>query len=154
MSTPAGTFPTRKPAPRRFSAFLAALLLLFTWTGDAVGLHPCPHHAPAPVEERGGDPAGHGGHAAHGERSAHEGHGGAAARADAPAHPADDHGACTCAGSCLGGAALPVLFETFGAAPDAYAPGRPSVVPDAAALPDRFPPFLLPYGHAPPALRA
>jgi hypothetical protein len=122
---------------------VAALLLLFTWTGDAVGLHPCPHHSGVPAADAG-HPEG-GGHAAHGGHGAHD--------AD-PAPHSDDHGACTCAGSCLGGAALPVLDAVPGEAPFAAALARHAAAPDAAGLPDRFPPFVLPYGHAPPALRA
>lgn len=128
----------RRSRPDRFSALLAALLLLFTWTGDAAGLHPCPHHSAVPAEQE---------HAA-GAHHAHD------ADPGAPAGHGADHGACTCAGSCLGGAALPALDAVPGEVPLAAAPGRYAAAPDAAGLPDRFPPFVLPYGHAPPALRA
>lgn len=135
----------KRSTANRFSALLAALLLLFTWTGDAVGLHPCPHHS-AVVRADGGAaaPAGHGAHAEHAAAAEHD-------RAPA-AHGA--HGGCTCVGCCPAGVALP----TFAAAcreAGVVVPAAPVASVDrGAGLPDRFPPFTLPYGLAPPALRA
>ena len=129
----------KRSAANRFSALLAALLLLFTWTGDAVGLHPCPHHSA--VARAGGGPAAPAGHGAHVEHD--------------PA-PADHgaHGGCTCVGCCPAGVALPVF-----AAPcregGALLPAVSVALMDrGTGLPDRVPPFTLPYGLAPPALRA
>lgn len=133
----------RSPASR-FSALLAALLLLFGWTGDAVGLHPCPHHSavPAPVASE------HGGHAAD--------HGDSAASARSDRTPADhrEHGACTCVGNCPAGVALPVFAAPRCDAAAVQPTAAPSLADRGTGLPDRFPHFALPYGLAPPALRA
>jgi hypothetical protein len=135
----------KRSAASRFSALVAALLVLFTWTGDAVGLHPCPHHSAVPAAAA---PEHGGGHAADHGASA------AAARHDPSSADHAEHGACTCVGCCPAGVALPVF-----AAPCCDAspvlPASPPVSADpGTGLPDRFPPFFLPYGLAPPALRA
>jgi hypothetical protein len=135
---------------RRLTALLAAALLLFTVTGEALGLHACPHHsyiegaAPgAPVPEAA---SGHGAHgAAHAEHPA-------APATDAAGDPAEhaDHGTCTCLGGCppLGAAVLP------GAGGQAAVPVPGDVVrvrPGAERASAGPIPFVLPYGHAPPA---
>jgi hypothetical protein len=139
----------KRSAANRFSALLAALLLLFTWTGDAVGLHPCPHHSA--VARTGGGPAAGAGHAAHPE------HDPAAVAAEHDRAPAEHgaHGGCTCVGCCPAGVALPVFAAACREAA-AVLPAAASVAlaDRGAGLPDRFPPFALPYGLAPPALRA
>ncbi len=139
----------KRSAANRFSALLAALLLLFTWTGDAVGLHPCPHHSA--VVRAGGGPAARAGHGAHAEHGP-----AAAAAAEHDRAPADHgaHGGCTCVGCCPAGVALPVFAASCREA-GAVVPAAPVASLDrGAGLPDRFPPFTLPYGLAPPALRA
>jgi len=135
--------PVKRSAANRFSALLAALLLLFTWTGDAVGLHPCPHHSA--VARAGGGPAEHGAHAAHGA---------AAAEHDRP--PADHgaHGGCTCVGCCPAGVALPVFAAPCLDVAIVLPAASVASIDRGTGLPDRFPPFTLPYGLAPPALRA
>lgn len=144
--------PTVKRSPAsRFSALAAALLLLFAWTGDAVGLHPCPHHSAVPVA------GGHVPAAAVADHGGHMGHGASAAAARHGAAPADhaEHGACTCVECCPAGVSLPVFAAPrCDAAPALATTAAASPAAREAGLPDRFPPFVLPYGLAPPALRA
>ncbi|MET0399372.1 MAG: hypothetical protein ABW277_21460 [Longimicrobiaceae bacterium] len=139
----------KRSAANRFSALLAALLLLFTWTGDAVGLHPCPHHSA--VARAGGGPAAGAGHGAHPEHDP-----AASAAAEHDRAPADHgaHGGCTCVGCCPAGVALPVFAVPFCDVGDAVPAASVAVADRGTGLPDRFPPFVLPYGLAPPALRA
>lgn len=141
--------PTVKRSPAsRFSALLAALLLLFTWTGDAVGMHPCPHHSAVP-----GAAGGHAA-AAPAEHAAHAAHGSTAAEHDRAPAAHGAHGGCTCVGCCPAGMALPVFAAPCCEAAAPAAAAAAVLLDRGTGLPDRFPPFVLPYGLAPPALRA
>lgn len=125
----------KRSSPNRFSALVAALLVLFAWTGDAVGLHPCPHHSALPTAADTADAG-----------AADEDHG-----AHAP-DPADhgEHGACTCVGCCPAGAALPAFAAALRETPILDGAPPSSLAGRATDLPARFPPFVLPYGQAPP----
>lgn len=131
-------FAPRTPA-QRLSALLVTLLFLFTWTGEALGMHPCPHHDSVP------------GAMAH-AMTMDGGHG-ASASHDAPA-PAEHggHHACTCQGSCpsAAGGALPARAE----AAVRVAPASVAAAPrgEAKTVVPRLVPFFLPYGQAPPLL--
>ncbi|MEW5927746.1 MAG: hypothetical protein AB1941_09685 [Gemmatimonadota bacterium] len=130
----------KRSSANRFSALVAALLLLFGWTGDAVGLHPCPHHSAVTAAD-----AGHG--------DSHAAHNASAENApDAADH--GRHGGCTCVGCCPAGVALPVFGASSSSTQAILPPGTVALADRGTGLPDRFPPFVLPYGHAPPALRA
>lgn len=130
----------------RPTALLAALLFLFTWTGEALGLHACPHHSGVPGAHAAvaGEAASSGGHASH-----------------AAVHrPDDDHGSapaggsghetCTCQGSCPSapGAALPPSSEAGPAALAAASAARTAWA--KVAVRALHLPFVLPYGQAPP----
>jgi len=136
--------------PHRLTAFLAAALLLFSWTGDVLGQHACPHHSAVPGaaahasgRDHGGGPAGHGAH--HAPAAADHDH-------DSGSLPGGQHDACTCLGACPSAVAtaLPADSEAgLRVAPDwvRAAPGD-----DHASVLPRLLPFVLPYGQAPPAL--
>lgn len=145
---------SRSPA-HRLAALLAPVFLLFTGTGEALGMHPCPHHsyiegaaAGAPVSEPA---SGHGEHGA-----AHAEHPAPPAAADGDHHAAADpaehpeHGTCTCLGGCPPlGLALPSGEGVEIAVP---APADVLRVRPEGERPNASPiPFVLPYGHAPPA---
>src|SRR5215213_5249677 len=66
-----------RTSSHRLTALLAALVFLFTWTGDALGLQPCPHHSSVPGAVAHAS-AEHAGHAAGADHAAHAEHGGAA----------------------------------------------------------------------------
>jgi hypothetical protein len=140
------------------TGLLVAALLLFGWTGDALGQHACPHHSAVPGAAAHA-PAYVGGHAGHaGHHGQHSGHG----RDDSAPQVEGDHGpasggehphdACTCVGSCPSAAA-----GAFPADPDAGLRVVPAWVRQARAgaapvVPLLLLPFVLPYGQAPPLL--
>ena len=127
--------PAKRPLPHRAAALLAVLLVLFSWTGDALGLHPCPHHSAVATAE-----GGHGG-----------GHSHAAARDAAPSPEEEGHAECTCVGSCPAGVALSVPAASSAVAAAPLARAEVSLRAAGTELPDRFLPHVLPYGQAPPA---
>jgi hypothetical protein len=122
----------------RLTALLALVFFLFSWTGEALGQHGCPHHDSVP------------GKAAVAQSPAHAHHGGAHAGHHAPAPEHADTHACTCQGSCpsVGAGAIP-------AADDAVLRVAPASVRQAAAprvetIVPRLAPFFLPYSQGPP----
>jgi len=129
--------PVQRTFAQRLTALLAVALFLFTWTGEALGMHACPHH----------DAVAHGA-VAHG--AAHAGH--HAAQHDAPAPEHGDRHACTCQGTCPSatGGALPATAEA--AVRVAPASVAAEMVPDAGTIIPRLVPFFLPYGQGPPLL--
>ncbi len=120
------------------AAVWAAMLLTLTWAGDAGGLHPCPHHspaaAPAAVEARADHGASHGAHA------------------PPPGHDTQEHGACTCVGSCIACAVdlPPTAREVRVRVASEFSASAP-LPTDTPALPERVP-YLLPYATAPPTV--
>lgn len=123
----------------RLTALLALVFFLFSWTGEALGQHGCPHHDSVPGKVAASPAHGH-----HG--GAHSGH-------HAPAAPehADKH-ACTCNGSCPSAAAgaLPVGDH-------AVLRVAPATVREASAqrietIVPQLVPFFLPYAQGPPLL--
>lgn len=153
---------------RPLAALLAASVLLFGSTGEALGVHACAHHSHLP-----GHPAGEAGNAAHDAHGTHGAHDAAAAPAAGHAHPAhaapapdaadcasvaetegghEDrpaHGGCTCLGGCpVAPVALPMEGAGALRAPPSVAVRAAHPRPDAFRA--RLLPYLLPYGHAPP----
>jgi len=125
----------------RLTALLALAFFLFTWTGEALGAHRCPHHDSVPGKAAAMQHAAS--HAHHG--AAHAGH-------NAPAPEHGDNHACTCQGSCpsVAGGALPsddhaVLRVVPASVRRAAAPRVESIVPQLV-------PFFLPYAQGPPLL--
>lgn len=123
----------------RLTALLALAFFLFTWTGEALGAHGCPHHDAVPGAAQAQAQAQHGHHDAH-------------AQQDAPAPEHGDRHACTCEGSCpsVAGGAVPT-------AADAVVRGAPlsvarAAAPRGSAIVPRLVPFFLPYGQGPPLL--
>jgi hypothetical protein len=115
-------------------------LFLFTWTGEALGMHACPHH----------DAVAHGMPA--GGAAAHAGHHAAAPEHDAPGPEHGGRHASTCQGTCpsASGGALPAAAgATVRVAPASVAA---KAAPDAGSIVPRFVPFFLPYGQGPPLL--
>lgn len=136
----------------RLTALLVAALLLFSWTGEALGQHACPHHdsVPGAAAHASDD----GDHAAHAGHAVHE----AASEAErdhdrAPISESDhQHEACTCLGTCPSAA-----VEATPPDPDAGLRVVPAWVREARAdqaslVPLQHLPFFLPYGQAPPLL--
>ena len=123
----------------RLTALWALLVFAFGWGGDALVLHPCPHHSAI----------------AHAGAAAHDGHGGghhAAARQEAPDGPGmpSHAGGCSCIVACAG------VADALAAAPaDVRVPGGALLVVDLASastgavLPGRLE-YVLPYPTAPP----
>ena len=137
MKPTAALVAQRTPA-HRLTALLALVLFLFTWTGEALGMHRCPHHDAVPAASHA---AAHGGH-----------HGAAQPSHDAQAPEHGDRHACTCQGTCpsaTGGALPTVADAAVRVAPEhvASAPRQ-----DAGAITPRLVPFFLPYGQGPPLL--
>jgi hypothetical protein len=132
--------------PHRLTALLAAVFFLFSWTGEALGQHACPHHSQVPgAAAHAAAEHGHAGHGRHAAEAAGHDHGW-------PAAPAAEHGACTCQGTCPSAAAdaPPVAGDaSLRVAPASVREARPD---DRAAVPARLAPFFLPYGQAPPVL--
>jgi hypothetical protein len=125
----------------RLTALLALTLFLFTWTGEALGQHGCPHHDAVPGMAVAAEMPGHGHHgAAHGQKH------------DVPAPEHAENHACTCQGTCpsVASGALP-------APADAILRVAPAIVAQAAAprvdrIAPRLVPFFLPYSQGPPQL--
>ena len=140
--------------PSRLTALLAAVLFLFSWTGDALGWHACPHHSSVPgpharaVVEDAADHGAHGGHQAAAPDAASDAeHGGDSHDSE----PGGAHG-CTCTGTCpsaIGGAVPTVTDAGLRVAPASIRDARPD---DSADVLPRLVPFFLPYGQAPPLL--
>lgn len=111
------------------AAALAAVFLL-AGSADAVALHRCPHHHPAPLS---GDTAAHVGHVGH----------------DAPADP---EGPCQCIGDCHSGTSV-----IIGAAPAARSAIAVGVLPADHARPTSHiplpPSHFLPFANGPPISR-
>jgi len=125
----------------RLTALFALAFFLFTWTGEALGAHRCPHHDSVP---------GKAAVAQHTDAHAHHGATHAGHHAPAPEH--GDRHACTCQGSCpsVAGGALP-------ASEDAVVRVAPASVREAAAprvesIVPQLVPFFLPYAQGPPLL--
>lgn len=131
----------RTPA-HRLTALLAAALFLFTWTGEALGMHACPHHDAVPGAMR----------LAHAAMAHGGGHHAAQPSHDAPAPGHGERHACTCQGTCPSatGGALPAHAQ----ASVRVAPAAIAAAPrhDAGAILPRLVPFFLPYGQGPPLL--
>ncbi|HYH82875.1 MAG TPA: hypothetical protein VEX86_23985 [Longimicrobium sp.] len=128
----------QRTATHRSTALLALLFFLFTWTGEALGVHGCPHHDAVP--------------AAAAAQAEHGHHGMQAGEHDAPAPEHGDSHACTCQGTCpsvIGGALPPVGDSWRRVAPAAVSQ---AAAPRAASIVPRLVPFFLPYGQAPPPL--
>ena len=125
----------------RLSALWALLVFAFGWGGDALVLHPCPHHSAI----------------AHAGATAHDGHGGghhAAARQEAPdPHDAQSHaGGCSCIVACAGVAdALAAAPADIRIAAGAVRLARIVPAPHASVLPGRIE-HVLPYPTAPPVI--
>ena len=133
--------------PHRLAALVAAALFLFSWGGEALGQHGCPHHSGVPGRAAHAEDVSSG-HAAH-----HPAESTAQAGRDGPVPaPADSHQACTCQGTCpsAAGVALPAVAKD--AVPLAVRQGRAPLgsAPQIAA--SRWIPFFLPYGQAPPTV--
>ena len=140
MKTAAYRLVQRTPA-HRFVALMAAVLFLFTWTGEALGAHACPHHDAVPGAPATMQGMAHAGH----HPAAHAPH-------DVPAPEHADAHACTCQGKCpsVAGGALPTSDETaLRVAPAAI---RAQAAPRVERIVPTLVPFFLPYGQAPPTL--
>ena len=128
----------QRTSAHRLTALLALAFFLFTWTGEALGAHGCPHHDAVPGAVTAD--AQHDGH--HGARAGHD--------APAPENPASH--ACTCQGSCpsVAGGAVPTATDAvLRVAPASVAQ---SGAPRVDAIVPRLAPFFLPYGQGPPLL--
>ncbi|HEX6747160.1 MAG TPA: hypothetical protein VF092_07655 [Longimicrobium sp.] len=140
MNTTAALLVKRTSA-HRLTALLALVLFLFSWTGEALGMHGCPHHDAVPSAAQASHAAAHGGH-----------HGAAQPSHDAQAPEHGDQHACTCQGTCPSatGGALPTVAD----AAVRVAPEFVSKAPRQAsgAITPRLVPFFLPYGQGPPPL--
>jgi len=130
--TPRTTAVNRTPA-QRFAILLVMAFHLFAWTGDVLGVHPCPHHSGLDAAAMA--------HAQPG--AAHHGHD------KAPAGH-DGHDACTCVSACpsITPALLPRTATAFSATVAVHHAAAPAAGP---SLLSRSRPYLLPYGQAPPA---
>lgn len=121
----------------RLTALLALAFFLFTWTGEALGAHGCPHHDAVPGAA---------------QAQAQHGHHGAHAQHDAPATEHGDRHACTCQGSCpsVAGGAVPTAVDAvLRVAPASVAR---AAAPRVDAIVPLLVPFFLPYGQGPPLL--
>lgn len=124
----------------RLTALWALLVFGFGWGGDALVLHPCPHHSAISHAA-----AAHGGHAG--------GHH-AATRQQAPdGQQAPSHaGGCSCIVACAGTAdALAAAPADLRLAAGALRVVRIARAPHAAVLPGRLE-YVLPYPTAPPSI--
>jgi hypothetical protein len=133
-------YPTvQRTLAHRLTALLVAALFLFTWTGEALGAHACPHHdAVSGAQAMAHSDGGHGHHAA-----VHASH-------DAPAPQHADSHACTCQGTCpsVASGALPATDAASLRVAPASVTDAPA--PRADGLHPRLVPFFLPYGQGPP----
>jgi len=122
----------------RLTALWALLVFSLGWSGDALVLHPCPHHSA--ISHANGHMR-HGGHHAAAHQDEHDGR-------DAPAHA----GGCSCIVACAGttdalAAAPPSIRLVHGAVRVVrIAPAR-----HGAVLPGRLE-YVLPYPTAPPSI--
>lgn len=122
----------------RLTALWALLVFAFGWGGDALVLHPCPHHAA--IAHAGAGHAGHGG-AHHAAPASHDPGG-------APSHA----GGCSCIVACAGTAdALAAAPADLRPHPGAARLVRVAAAPSATVLPGRRA-HVLPYPTAPPSL--
>lgn len=131
----------RRTPAHRLTALLAVVLFLFTWTGEALGMHACPHHDAVLGADRMAQGA-----------AGHVGHHAARPDRDAPAPDHAGHHACTCQGTCPSatGGALPAAGEAVvRVAPPAV---LAAAAADAGSIVPRLVPFFLPYGQGPPLL--
>jgi hypothetical protein len=125
----------------RLTALWALLVFAFGWGGDALVLHPCPHHSAI----------------AHTGAASHGGHGGghhAAAPQQAPdPHDAQSHaGGCSCIVACAASAdALAAPPADLRVATGAFRVVRVATATRPPALPGRTE-FVLPYPTAPPSV--
>src|SRR5215218_5445491 len=94
--------PTRLRLSHRSIAALLSALLLFSWTGEALGFYPCPHHSWRAVAVA--SPAHD--HAAGSHAAGSRLHG-----ATTPGEHSH-HGPCTCLGDCAAGATYPAAPST------------------------------------------
>jgi hypothetical protein len=124
----------------RLTALWALLVFSFGWGGDALVLHPCPHHSS--IARAGAGHAGHGGgHHVATERQAPDEH-------DAPSHA----GGCSCVVACAGTAdALAAAPADVRLGVETFSVVRIAPAAHEAALPGRLE-YLLPYPTAPPSL--
>lgn len=148
---------------RRSFAVLAAAVSLLSWSGDALGYHPCPHHSGVPGAEHAhagasdaaaSEHAGAGGHAEHGAPGAPYPRPDADPDRDypkdsAPAHDTD-HGSCTCEGGCPSSPGAPEPVSSAAELRVAFTPDEPRAVPAVHRPSSLLDPFFLPYGQAPP----
>jgi hypothetical protein len=124
----------------RLTALWALLVFAFGWGGDALVLHPCPHHSA--IARAGASHMGHGsGHHAAAPQQAPDGH-------DAQSHA----GGCSCIVPCAG------ATDAVAAAPadvripvGAFRIVRVVTATHLAALPGRIE-YVLPYPTAPPSV--
>lgn len=125
----------------RLTALWALLVFGFGWGGDALVLHPCPHHGA--ISHAGAAHAGHGGgHHAAARQQAPDGR-------DAPSPHA---GGCSCIVACAGTAdALPAAPASVRLAHGAVRVVRIAPAPHGAVLPGRLE-YVLPYPTAPPSI--
>ena len=122
-----------RTSSQRLAIFVVMALHLFAWTGDALGVHPCPHHSGIPAALM--QPAmEHGGHHDHGKAPA--GHG--------------THDVCTCVSACPSSAPA-LLPDAAPALQVAVVEQHPAPAHRAESVLSRTRPYLLPYGQAPPA---
>ncbi|HVG43875.1 MAG TPA: hypothetical protein VM890_04065 [Longimicrobium sp.] len=130
----------RASLPFRVSALWALLVFAFGWGGDALVLHPCPHHSA--ISQPGA--------------AAHAGHGGdhhAAASQDASdEHGTPSHAGCTCVVACAGAAdALAAAPVDVRLATGASRLVHVASTSSGAVLPGRLA-YVLPYPTAPPSV--
>jgi hypothetical protein len=125
-----------RPLRTRLAALAAAALFLLSGAGDLLGAHPCAHHEGIGHEAPAAD-------AEHAHGHEHDTH-------EAPAEPDHEGEPCSCPGTCASaaGMALPgAPTVAFTAPAVAHAVPAPA---DAARLPGRLLPHVLPYALAPP----
>ncbi len=112
----------------RLTALLVAALFFLAWGGEAVGMHPCPHHAG--IVRADAEHAHH--HAP-----------------DAPDEPA--HGGCTCVSGCPSGAGSLLPPPNAGARLVALVERiAPRQFPPVESSAPHFLPYFLPYSQGPP----
>jgi hypothetical protein len=129
----------RSSALHRIAAGLVAAFFLFGGAEHWFGLDPCPHHEAAVVGADG--EAGSSGHHAH-----HSG------SSEASEPGSEEHGPCSCVGTCAAppATALPVASTYAATVGIEHVEILASRAPELVA--PQFVPFLLPYAHAPPSL--
>jgi hypothetical protein len=124
----------------RLTAFWALLVFGFGWGGDALVLHPCPHHSA--ISHAGGHMGHAGGHHSAAGRDERDGHGA----------PPSHAGGCSCIVACAGTAdALAAAPASVRLAHGAVRVVRIAAARHGAVLPGRLE-YLLPYSTAPPSV--